>query len=195
MGVEEVLDADEQPRPLQPGMTRDQCRPLGQIREQAEIDRGEGGEAQVAASARAGDIGTALPVRLDEAAEAVLEDAGAELDLVLRAAATARKGRAAQIIELGHAGPDQHIVGEAPGVEKRDLNAAAARPAHAAAASAAARTAATAARATPATAGTGTGAAAASSAHAGQTGAARARGRREGLLEVEAPAHLAPFRA
>ena len=146
------------------------------------------------------DGGPAVPVRLEEAAEAVLEDARRQFELVPRPAAAAAIGGAVQIIELGHAVADQHLVGEAPGVEQRHLDAAAARAAEAAAAAAA-----------PAEAAAAAGAADrrrrrpprgrvrrpghAAAAEAGNAPALRAGRWRERLLEVEAPAQLAPFGA
>src|SRR5205085_7515250 len=102
---------------------------------------------------------------------------------------------------LGHARPDQHIVGEAPGVEERDLDAAAARAAKAATSAAtAAETATT--RAAPAAAGAGARTATAATPARALSAAAEPREpacgpgrRRERLLEVEAPAQLAPRRA
>ncbi len=76
-----------------------------EIGEQAQVDRREIVEEQIVAGAAArhraaADEGRALPVGGEPGAEAVLEQAGLELDLVPRPAAAASRRRAVEEVEL-----------------------------------------------------------------------------------------------
>src|SRR6185369_10825870 len=98
------------------------------------------------------DVRAAAPVGADARAEAVVEIAGLRLDLVTGSAA-GRPGRVAvEIVDLGQAGADAHLVNEGDRVGQRELDAASVAASAAAeeAASSAATTASEAAAATAA---------------------------------------------
>src|SRR5437868_4127566 len=90
---------------------------------------------QVVAGQRV-DVGRALPVGAGAYAPAVVRPAALRLDHVPRRAAALPDRVAVEIVELGTAGADQHLVNEGHRVGERELQPAAAAAAEEAAASA-----------------------------------------------------------
>src|SRR5438128_620787 len=91
---------------------------------------------QVVAGQRV-DVGRALPVGAGAYAPAVVRPAALRLDHVPRRAAALPDRVAVEIVELGTAGADQHLVNEGHRVGERELQPAAAAAAEEAAAASA----------------------------------------------------------